>query len=103
MIETKILAYLEQMGEPVATVQLAEMFGSTSANIARIMHMYEEPGTIKRFRHGKLNYLQFVVKGDGVAIKSRYMPAFKPLITLPSPLGTREGSNDHLQHKSKHI
>ena len=37
-----------------------------------------------------------------IVVKARQATPFVRLTKLPSALGTREGSNDHLQHKSKH-
>lgn len=103
MIELQVLDYLRNLNEPVAGVAIAETFGVTSSKLNRYLQIYQESGDVKCIQiQGRAHY-HAAPKKEGEVVPPRTAPTFKSLKSIPSALGTREGSNDHLQHKSKHI
>lgn len=99
----EIMAYIAKQPDPIVTAQVAEHFRISTKAAGKKLRLLLESGQIRNL--GTISYPHYVSaswRADKKVVPRAAVP-FRPLKSIPSALGTREGSNDHLQHKSKHI
>lgn len=103
MIHLQVLDHVRRSADPVSCTTIANALGVTTQSINKYLRMWMESGDLIVSKEGHTPVYLARVKAGEVTVLPRHVPAFKPLVALPSALGTRDGSNDHLQYKSKHF
>ena len=101
MTPLRILEFIRRSIDPVGALAIAEYFGISHKCALKYLHTMKELGDVKSLKiHHTICYFP-AHDIEGIKAEPRTYD-FKPLKSVPSAMGTRIGSNDHLQHKSKH-
>ena len=101
MTPHRMYEYIRKSPEPVSTGVIARYFDTTGTTVRNFLKPFLDSGEIKQIKFDRSNCFVTTAEIVGEKVPPRTR-TFKPLQHHPSMLGTRQGSNDHLQHKSKH-